>query len=289
MKPRASPSLFPAVETAIRHLGLVLSLALATARAEPVLAEAGPAARVAFQQLLAAPWQTVFTEEGTGDWRDRWMLDGLKAEVRPHARGLYFQAGPIADDHASHAVLWTRPGFRGPLRVEFDYTRMDTVNRGVNILYLLASGTGEGPYAEDIATWTDRREIPYMATYFDHMHLLHISYAAYELDDPAAPDYVRARRYPRALTAGSFDRMQLAPDYADTGLFPPGQRVRVVVLKDDDWLFFSASSNGKEKLFAWSLDQIPALAAGRVGIRHMFQRAALYENFRISKLVPSSP
>lgn len=100
-----------------------------------------------------------------------------------------------------------------------------------------------------------------MATYFDHMHLLHISYAAHELDDPAAPDYVRARRYPRALAAGSFDRMQLSPDYADTGLFLPGQTVRVVVLNDDDWLFLAASSNGNEKLFAWSLGQIPALAA----------------------------
>jgi len=83
--------------------------------------------------------------------------------------------------------------------------------------------------------------------------------------------------------------MQLAPDYSRTGLFQPGERVHVIVLKDDRWLFFSAANATTQKLYAWSLTRIPPVVAGRIGIRHMFQRAALYENLRIGELSPATP
>lgn len=261
----------------------VSSFALAQPADVPVK-EAGPEEWAAYEALLAEPWSVVFTENGEGDWKDRWMLDGLKAEVRSHRQGLFYQAGPIADDHASHAVLWTRPVFSSPVRVEFDYVRTDTVNRGVSILYLQASGTGVPPYERDIAAWADRREVPFMSTYFDHMHLLHVSFAAYDLVDPALPDYVRARRYPRSLAEGNFEQMRILPDYEDTGLFLPGQRLRVLVLKDEHWLFLCVANEETRKLFAWDLAGMPPLPPGRIGIRHMFQRAAVYQNLRISQL-----
>ncbi|NIP18137.1 MAG: hypothetical protein GWM87_08245, partial [Xanthomonadales bacterium] len=38
-------------------------------------------ARDRFEQLDAQDWQEVFFDAGTGDWRENWSLDGLKAEV----------------------------------------------------------------------------------------------------------------------------------------------------------------------------------------------------------------
>jgi hypothetical protein len=250
------------------------------------LREAGPEAWAAYEELLAEPWNVVFAESGDGDWRERWTLDGLKAEVRTLRQGLFFQAGPIADDHASHAVLWTRSSFSSPVRVEFDFERMDTVNGGVCILYLLASGTGVPPYAEDISAWADLRDVPYMSTYFDHMHLLHVSFAAFGPGEPGQPDYVRARRYPRALSAGQFALTKIPPDYVDTGLFVPGRSLRIVAIKNDRWLFFCVSDRETRKLFAWDLAGQPPLPPGRIGIRHMFQRAAVYRNLRISRPAP---
>ncbi len=102
---------------------------------------------------------------------------------------MLLSAGPIARDHASHCVLWTRESFHGDVKIEFDYWRMDTIQRWVNILYIQATGTGNGQYAEDISTWSHLRQTPFMRMYFDHMNLLHVSFAAFGAEE-GGEDYI---------------------------------------------------------------------------------------------------
>jgi hypothetical protein len=64
-------------------------------------------------------------------------------------------AGPEFGNDAHHMVLWTKSSFEGDLRIDFDYTRLDRETRCVNILYIQATGSGKGPYQEDIMKWND--------------------------------------------------------------------------------------------------------------------------------------
>ena len=266
---------------------LLVTLSLMGAALSSSASDVAENNQTAYHAALTAPWHKVFHDSGTrGDWREHWFVDGLKAEVSNTPEGLYFAAGPLAGDHASHAVLWTRQSFVGDLKLEFDYTRIDTINRGVAIIYLQATGTGEPPYAKDIAAWSNERLIPRMSTYYDHMNLLHVSFAAYDNRDdiPVDASYIRARRYPRSIFGGSFDATALKPDFNDTGLFHPGIRHRITLIKKGSDLFMQVRNTGGEHLYRWDITETPAITEGRVGIRHMLQRASLLSNVTISQL-----
>ncbi|MGE9291841.1 MAG: hypothetical protein ACQKBT_12655 [Puniceicoccales bacterium] len=239
-----------------------------------------------FEEAENAPWQEVMVDSGTGDWEDLWFLDGQKATLKNLSEGMYYSAGPIAGDNASHAVLWTKQSFEGDLKVDFEYTRMDTIDHYVNLLYLYATGSGPAPYVEDIAEWSDLRQIPYMKMYFDHMNLLHISFAAFDNDPSATKEsaYIRARRYPRSLFGGSFNKMEIEPDYSAVGLFEPGVLHRVTAIKRGNQLWMRVRNPEEERFFFWDLSEIPEINEGRVGLRHMNQRAAIYKNLKISQL-----
>jgi hypothetical protein len=81
--------------------------------------------------------------------------------------GMVFAAGPVTGDDASHAVLWTRQSFSDDLKVEWDFTRPDTINRYVNIIHLQATGIEMPPYSRDIAEWSSLRQAPSMKLYFN--------------------------------------------------------------------------------------------------------------------------
>ncbi len=235
-----------------------------------------------FDARIQRNWKPVFEDPGTGDWREHWFLDGQRADVRNSADGMIFAAGPIAGDHASHAVLWTRQAFSGDVRIAFDFTRLDTISRFVNILYIQATGIGEGPYSEDIADWSHLRQIPYMGSYFNTMNLLHISYAAFGNDDDKDEDYVRARRYPTRPDR-PFNATDLPPDNFLTGLFRPGKTYRFDCIKTDTDLFFDVrdKADGSGQRFHWPLQAVEPVTHGRIGIRHMWTRCSRYADIRI--------
>ena len=134
-----------------------------------------------FEELSAQEWNEVFFDPGSGDWRENWSLDGLKAEVSNSEEGMNFRAGPVPRDNASHAVMWTRASFSGDLKIEYEYTRTDEAAQYVNILYIQATGSGEEGFPRDISEWSDQRTVPAMSVYWGNMHTYHISYAAYGL------------------------------------------------------------------------------------------------------------
>lgn len=240
-----------------------------------------------FQNLKQRNWETEFADTGQENWQEKWSLDGERATVKNTPKGIVFSAGPVKYDDGSHAVLWTKDSFSGDIKIEFDFTRLDSINRDVNILYIQASGTGKGPYAENIMEWSDLREVPYLKSYFETMNLLHVSYAAFKDSDDEPDDYVRARRYP-PQPGNNFWQTDISPDNFDTGLFLPGVTYHFTFIKTAEDLFFEAKNADVRKLFHWSLENVKPVEKGWVGIRHMYLRCSRYANVDISTLNPNA-
>ena len=193
-----------------------------------------------------------------------------------------FHAGPVHLDDSCHAVLWTQQSFAGDLKVSYEYTKLDDTVHNVTILYLLATGRGDGPYARDISRWNHLRDVPSMNMYFDHMNTYHISYAAFGMEntDPAE-DYIRARRYCPADAQG-LANTDLPPDHFRTGLFDTGVPHRITVIKRGDDLLMHIQNDQQEKHCRWKTDGAAPINEGRIGLRHMYTRGARYRDFRVS-------
>ena len=233
-----------------------------------------------FNELEKLNWTEAFQDSGTDDWQDRWFLDGLRAQVDNTPKGMVLSSGPIEKDHASHCVLWTKQSFEGDVKIEFDYWRMDTIQKYVNIIYIQATGTEEGPYSKDIAEWADLREVPFMRSYFNNMKTLHISYAAFGAKE-SEDDYVRARRYPTRPDL-KFNELDIPPDNFNTGLFKPGVKHHFTIIKRGHELLFQVSTDEKTSVFAWDTSAHNLIAEGRIGLRHMWTRCSRYAGFKVS-------
>jgi len=274
----------PTTAAASAGLGGVLALAPGAGMAASPRSEQD-ASTARFEALQARGWTEVMHDPCTEDWRRRWTLDGEKATLEHDADGMTFTAGPEFGEDSSHAVLWTRQSFEGPIRIDYEYTKTDDTARAVTILYVLATGSGEEPYVEDISAWSELRRVPAMSMYFNHMDTYHVSYAAYDQDnDDPGNDYIRARRYLPAA-GGGLAGTDLEPSYFETGLFAKGVPHRVTVIQWEDDLFFLVRNDRRQILCHWRTDAFPPIEAGRIGLRHMYTRSARYRDFRVS--VPS--
>ncbi|VGO18151.1 DUF1961 family protein [Pontiella sulfatireligans] len=223
----------------------------------------------------AAEWIEVFHDPCSNDWKQNWFLEGNKAWVTNGADGMTYSAGPVLKENASHAVLWTKQSFEGDLKIEYDYTRIDTnMAAGVNILYIEATGLGTEEWPTDIFQSSGKRREPWMKYYFLYMHSLHISYAS-------DGRYVSARRYPAKDTTTFNKATQFEPKYADLDLFQPGETWHITAVKDGDLLRFTGEHNGRTHAFEWNLTQFPEVTEGRIGLRHMWTRCSRYKNIRI--------
>jgi hypothetical protein len=180
------------------------------------------AGKRAFDAANARDWQEVFFDDGTGEWTNKWFLDGESGAVSTGPEGMQLTGGPQFKNDAHQVVLWTRESFKGNLKIEYDYTRLDAETRWVNILYIQATGSGTGPYAEDIAEWNELRRIPAMKMYFDHMNVVHLSYAAFGNVGGVGAAYIRGRRY-LPDTGRGLRGTEYVPDYfPPESLFEPG-------------------------------------------------------------------
>lgn len=88
--------------------------------------EKDAAERAAFQIADERSWRQVFADEGTGDWKRKWFLDGEVGKVSNGPEGMTLTAGPEFKNHAHHMVLWTRESFEGDLKIEYDHTRQES-------------------------------------------------------------------------------------------------------------------------------------------------------------------
>lgn len=235
-----------------------------------------------FADAAAVGWELKMSYKGDEDWRGFWFLDGLKATVKPSEDGLFFAAGPVERDDASHAVLWTKQSFVGDLKVQYDYTRLDTVDQCVNIIYLQATGKETGPFEKDISKWRHLRQIPAMSLYFNNMNTLHVSYAAHFMDLDDHSEYVHARRYP-VPEGGWFSHTSIGKQQRVDRFLFPGKDYAITILKIGDQLLFSAldKESGEQRSFVWDTSGFDPVNEGRIGLRHMWTRASRYANFRV--------
>tara|TARA_B110000483_G_scaffold214738_1_gene264814 strand:+ start:1539 stop:2324 length:786 start_codon:yes stop_codon:yes gene_type:complete len=233
----------------------------------------------AFAEVDKGDWEEVLFDSGDGDWREQWFLDGLTAKIE---NGLHFASGPQKGNHADHAVLWTKESFAGDVRLDFLYTRTDDAIRNVNIIYVQATGSGEGEHAEDIMEWRHLREEPWMKNYFRTMNAYHISFAAFgtKNTDPAE-DYIRARRYMPNIDAG-LGGTDLKPDHARTGLFRPGVEHQITVIKVGRDLHMRIMQDERAYYCHWRNPDLPEIEHDRIGFRHIYGRSARYQNVRVS-------
>jgi len=227
--------------------------------------------------------ELLFEDYGTKDWTEKWFLDGERAKVENLPMGMYYAAGSEAKNDTCHAVLWTKKSFQGNLLIEFDYTRVDTAKKFVNIIYFFATGEGTDEYPKDITLWSDKRKVPTMSKYFRNMNTYHISFAA--IRNNGKGDYIRLRRYnPNGLRLKGSD---ILPDNFDTGLFKPFHNYHIQVVRLNNYIaMFVQNKNDLEdaKLCEWDVSQVPSCDEGRVGLRHMYTRSAIYKDFKIWRI-----
>ena len=239
--------------------------------------------RAGFEALNnSSGWSLQFNDPCTDDWKNNWFLDGLIAKVEQSEKGMNLVAGPVNRDDAHHTVLWTKQSFEGNIKIEYNYTRTDSQLINVNILYIQATGIGKDSFDADISKWNKFREVPSMSKYYNYMKALHISYAAFDMDndDPEA-DYIRIRKYP-ATEEIPFQNTEIPPAYFKTGLFLPGETYKITVIKTGSKLFMNVKGKELEKLFSWDLPAENPITEGRIGLRHMYTRSARYRDIRIS-------
>lgn len=231
-------------------------------------------------------WQQKFNDNGHYNWQKKWFLDGKEAHITHSENGMTFTTGEIEMEPSHHSVLWTKQHFVGDIKIEYDFTRLDTENKWATMLYVQATGVEGGIYHKDISQWRDLRNIPYMKTYFNNMNLLHISYASYGKDDVGVDkDYIRARRYP--VKEGGVFRTDtvIEGDVFSSGFFVPNKTYHIIVIKKQHELFMQVTNeNKKSRLFSWNTSKFPLVKEGRIGLRQMWRKSATYRNFTVFTL-----
>lgn len=235
--------------------------------------------------------EVLFSDPMTGDWMENWFLEGEHASLENREEGLFYSGGTVTKDddpveyHAHHAVLWTKQEFEGDIRISYQWTHVDTSDYGAILLYVQAQGIGEEPYAKDIFKWRDMRSIPAMDKYFKNMNLISLSIR----------ENIRCKRYPW------FD--QEGNQYAEGGLIDPmveykekivpGKAYQIIVEKRSPMLslrIIDAATGEATIDHTWDTTKIDEkyevkqITKGRIGLRHMATKQAIYKDFKVEKL-----
>lgn len=238
---------------------------------------------VEFNQLYAdySNADTLLSDDGLQGWTTNWFLDGQVGYVTDSANvGMALHAGPGGKIDANHVVLWTQQSFEGDLIIEYDYMKLDDVQAFANMIYIQATGSGEGQYDEDISEWNNLRQVSAMSTYFSNMHLLHISYSSFE----DALHKIRGRRYDPALIDNDGSEMGIHLDA--NGGFPKGENHHIKIIKKGYDLYMEVTNTIAQStlLYKWNFEGRGAITEGRIGLRQMSSRSSLYSNFVVRSI-----
>ncbi len=235
----------------------------------------------AFERLEKQFTRRTFYDDFQTHWLNKWHMDGRTAKVEVKDGTLKVCAGNRAYVDEDHVVLWTRKEFEGDLKIEYDFTRCDSSKYYfVNILYIQAQGSGEGPYKRDIFEWNELRDVPAMDVYFNHMETYHISYAVTGTEKPNEKEYIRARRYMPQNKKG-LKGTDLRPEYFETGLFKIGVPYHLTFIKSGTDIYMNVKGDGREETFYFDASNFPKITKGRIGLRQMFTRTSSYQNFQV--------
>jgi hypothetical protein len=234
----------------------------------------------AFERAAGGHWKTLFSDDCTGDYTQRWFLDGEVGTVVNKPDGMVLTSGPDWGNDAHHMVLWTRELFIGDVKIEYEFQRLDASKRGVNIIYIQATGSGDGPYKTDITEWSSLRKNPSMSLYFNNMNTYHISYSV----NMPGSDYIRARRYVPKPEGKGIDGTEIIPDFGPTDLFKPDVVYLMTIIKRGQELFMLVKEKNGDRSdnYHWKNEALPPITEGRIGLRQMYCKRSRYANFRVS-------
>lgn len=234
-----------------------------------------------FDALESQQWKEKYSEQAGKKVSSGWYLDGKKGSVTKTGDALVLNAGDEIGSEEDHVVLWTRDSYAGDIRIDYEFTRLDSLERFANLLYIQAQGSGAPGYDKEIRRWRKKRQTPRMSTYFDHMNLTHISYATFEnKKDVRNPDYIRARRY-LPETGNGLKGTAFAQEYLCPLLFETGEPHRITVIKQEGTVWMRIGVNGKNRYFKFDDDRLPDTQAGAIGLRQMYGRHSKYAHFRV--------
>lgn len=226
-------------------------------------------------------WSLDFEDLGTttnDNWKENWFLDGNDASIKYTDDGLLFKAANQINENATHAVLWTQKSFTGDVKIEYDFTRKDTIGNSVVILYILAEGRGDIPFNKDIYKWRDKRVLPFMYIYWWGMNAIHVSYATLTIKED---NYIRVRKYPVYPGSRSFHQTEIPPSISGEDLFKPDVTYHLTFVKKGDTLTFKISGDNKTRTFQWKNEQLGSICSGRIGLRQKLTRSSIYKDIRI--------
>ena len=51
--------------------------------------------------------------------------------------------------------------------------------------------------------------------------------------------------------------------------------------KTDSLICFQVKGKNTSKLFSWDTSHLPPVKEGRIGLRHMYTRSAIYKDFKV--------
>jgi hypothetical protein len=231
-----------------------------------------------FEAYKNKAWTEVFNDPCNESWQEKWFLDGEKAKVTNSKEHM------AIDTAKGYAVLWTKKSFEGDLRIEYDFLNVDSHNKGVNIIYIQATGDAQKGHDEDITKWSDRRTSAAMSDYFLNMHTYHVSYAAFgNKPNVDYKDYVRARRYLPEANKG-MKNTKMKGEYADTGLFVDKKWVHVTIIKKAKEFWVEFKHPDKTLLCHFVNTKNPPVEKGRIGLRLMPKRLSHFKNFKVMQL-----
>ena len=239
--------------------------------------DAASAEQIAFEQANQRAWTPTFEDSCRDDWTRQWFLDGEVGTVTNTPQGMELKSGPEYKNNAHHMVLWTKESFEGDLKIEYEFTRLDTDGIGVFILYIQATGYGGEGFAEDITEWSDYRKVPTMGKYFKNMDTYHVSYAC---------GYIRGRRYNTEVQRMN-GHSELVPDYENVDdIFEPGVPHKVTFIKTDRAISLKVENEETTRYFHLDNEDWDIVTHGRIGLRQMYTKWGRYADFKVS--VPDS-
>lgn len=237
-----------------------------------------------FKKELKRPWKLAFEHKNSTPWQENWFLDGENALVT--SKSNFFEINTQDRESLSriYAVLWTKESFQGDIKIEYDFKKEDQHNKGVNIIYIQATGDEENGNSKDIQAWSKKRKSAAMSDYFLNMHTYHMSYAAYgNKPDIEYKDYIRGRRYLPLANKGLKNTV-LEGEYDDTQLFEDREWVHVTIIKTAKEFLVEFKHPRKTQLCRFSNEDKPGIHAGRIGLRLMPNRVSHFKNFKVSTL-----
>jgi hypothetical protein len=71
-------------------------------------------------------------------------------------------------------------------------------------------------------------------------------------------------------------------DFCQEGLFASGVPHKITVIKKDRDIFMQIKNADGVYYYHMTNPDLPIITEGRIGLRHMFTRSAIYKNFRVS-------